>query len=70
MATPQPAEAKMKPKIEGGPRYPHHSFTPKKPSFPVPTQGLGHIVFDNTGSAKAASTFNLKIESLSEHVAN
>ena len=67
MATPQPAEAK---KIEGGPRYPRHSFIPKKPSFAAPTQGLGLIIFDNTGTVKAASTFNLNIEALSEHVTN
>ena len=70
MATPQPAEAERKPKIEGGPRYPRRSFTPKKPPFAAPTQGLEHIIFDNTGTAKAASTFNLNIEALSEHVAN
>jgi hypothetical protein len=33
-------------------------------------QGLKHIIFDNTGTAKAASTFNLNIEAISEHVAN
>jgi hypothetical protein len=33
-------------------------------------QGLEHIIFDNTGTAKAASTFNLNIEALSEHIAN
>ena len=70
MATPQPAEAERKPKIKGGTRYPHRSFTPKKPPFAAPTQGLEHIIFDNTGTAKAASTFNLNIEALSEHVAN
>ena len=70
MATPQPAEAERKPKIEGGPRYPRRSFTPKKPPFAAPTQGLEHIIFDNTGTAKAASTFNLNIEALTEHVAN
>jgi hypothetical protein len=36
----------------------------------MPTQGLEHIIFDNTGSTKAASTFNLNIEALSKHVAN
>jgi hypothetical protein len=61
---------KIKPKIKGGPQFPHHSFTPKKPLFAVPTQGLEHIIFDNTGTAKAASTFNLNIEALSENTAN
>ena len=70
MASPQPAEAERKPKIKGGPRYPHRSFTPRKPPFAAPTQGLEHIIFDSTGTAKAASTFNLNIEALSEHVAN
>ena len=70
MANSQPAEVERKPKIEGGPRYPHSSFTPKKPPFAAPTQGLEHIIFDNTGTAKVASTFNLNIEALSEHVAN
>ncbi len=70
MATPQPAETKRKPKIEGEPRYPRRSFTPKKPPFAAPMQGLEHIIFDNTGTANAASTFNLNIEALSEHVAN
>ena len=70
MATPQPAEPERKLKIEGGPRYPHRSLTPKKPSFAAPTQGLKHIIFDNTGTVKAGSTFNLNIKTLSEHVAN
>jgi len=70
MATPQLAEAEKKPKIEGGSRLPRRSFTPKKPSFAAPTQGLKHIIFDNTGTAKAAYTFNLNIEALSEHVTN
>jgi hypothetical protein len=70
MATSQLAEAEKKPKIEGGPRFPRCSFTPKKPSFAAPTQGIEHIIFDNTGTAKAASTFNLNIEALSEHIAN
>jgi hypothetical protein len=70
MATSQPAEAKKKPKIEGGPQFPCRSFTPKKPSFAAPTQGLEHIIFDNTGTAKAASTFNLNIKALSEHIVN
>jgi hypothetical protein len=33
-------------------------------------QGLEHIIFDDTGTAKAASTFNLNIKALSEHIAN
>jgi hypothetical protein len=70
MATSQPAEAKKKPKIEGGPRFPRCSFTPKKPLFAAPMQGLEHIIFDNTGTAKAAATFNLNIKALSEHIAN
>ncbi len=70
MATSQPAEAEKKPKIEGGPRCPRCSFTPKKPSFAAPTQGFEHIIFDNTWTAKAASTFNLNIKALSEHIAN
>jgi hypothetical protein len=70
MATSQPAEAEKKPKIKGGPRFPRRSFTPNKPSFAAPAQGLEHIIFDNTGTAKAASTFNLNIEALSEHIAN
>jgi hypothetical protein len=41
----------------------------KKPSFQAPTQGLEHIVFNNTGTAKAASTFNLNLEAISKHVA-
>jgi hypothetical protein len=70
MATPKPAEAEKKPKVEGAPRFQRCSFTPKKPSFAAPTQGLEHIIFDNTGTAKAASTFNLNIEAISEHIAN
>jgi hypothetical protein len=70
MATSQLAEAKKKPKIKGGPRFPRHSFTPKKPLFAAPMQGLEHIIFDNMGTAKAASTFNLNIKALSEHIAN
>ncbi len=70
MATPQPAEAEKKPKIEGGPQFPCRSFTPKKPLFAAPTQGLEHIIFDNTGTVKAVSTINLNIEALFEHVAN
>jgi hypothetical protein len=70
MATPKPAKAEKKPKVEGAPRFQHRSFTPKKPSFAAPTQELEHIIFDNTGTAKAASTFNLNIEAISEHIAN
>jgi hypothetical protein len=70
MATPKPAEAKKKPKVEGALRFQCRSFTPKKPSFAAPTQGLEHIIFDNRGTAKAASTFNLNIEAISEHIAN
>jgi hypothetical protein len=33
-------------------------------------EGLKHIIFNNTGTAKAASTFNLNLEAISEHVAN
>jgi hypothetical protein len=59
MATPQPpttAEEEKNPKVEGGQqRFPHSNFTPKKPTFTTPTQGLEHIIFDNTGTAKAAS---------------
>jgi hypothetical protein len=71
MATPQPAKAKKKPEVKGKLRFNHpRSFTPKKPSFASPTQGLEHIIFDNTGTAKVASTFNLNLESISEHVTN
>jgi hypothetical protein len=70
MATPKPAKAEKKPKVEGAPRFQRRSFTLKKQSFMVPTQGLEHIIFDNTGTAKAASTFNLNIEAISEHIAN
>jgi hypothetical protein len=70
MATPKPAEAKKKPKVEGAPRYQRRSFTPKKPSFAAPMQGLEYIIFDNMGTTKAASTFNLNIEAISEHIAN
>jgi hypothetical protein len=65
MATPKPAEAEKKPKVEGAPLFQCRSFTLKKPLFVVPTQGLEHIIFDNTGTAKAASTFNLNIEAIS-----
>jgi hypothetical protein len=70
MATPKSAKAKKKPKVEGAPQFQRCSFTPKKPSFAAPTQGPEHIIFDNTGTAKAASTFNLNIEAISEHIAN
>jgi hypothetical protein len=33
-------------------------------------QGLEHIIFDNTGTTKAASIFNLNIEAISKHIAN
>jgi hypothetical protein len=66
MATPQPppaAEAIKKSKVKGGQQHFHrHTFTPKKPAFTASTQGLEHITFGNTGTAKAASTFNLNIE--------
>jgi hypothetical protein len=74
MATPQPpsaAEAEKKPKVEGGQQRFHNcTFTPKKPAFAAPTQGLEHIIFDNTGATKAASTFNLNIKAISEHLIN
>ncbi len=70
MATPKPAEAEKKPKVEGAPQFQRRSFTPKKPLFAGPMQGLEHIIFDNTGTAKAASTFNLNIEAISKHIAN
>jgi hypothetical protein len=74
MATPQPptaTEAEKKAKVEGGQkRYPHCNFTPKKPMFTAPMQGLEHIIFDSTGTAKAASIFNLNIKVISEHLAN
>jgi hypothetical protein len=75
MATPQPppaAEAEKKPIVKGGQqRFPHRTtFTPKKPAFAAPTQGLGHIIFDNMGTAKVVSTFNLNIEAISEHLTN
>jgi hypothetical protein len=70
MATPKPVEAKKKPKVEGALRFQRHFVTPKKPSFVAPTQGLEHIIFDNTGTAKATSTFNLNIEAISKHIAN
>ena len=50
-----PAEAETKPKVEGGQSL---------------TQGLEHIIFNNKGTAKVASTFNLNIKAISEHIAN
>jgi hypothetical protein len=74
MATPQlpaAAEAEKKPNVKGGQQhYPRCNFTPKKPTFTAPTQGLEHIIFDNTGTAKVASTFNLNIKAISEHLTN
>jgi hypothetical protein len=67
---PKPAEAEKKTKVEGAPRFQCRSFTLKKPLFAAPTQGLEHIISDDTGIAKAASTFNLNIEAISEHIAN
>jgi hypothetical protein len=61
-ATPQLAEAEKKPKVKGGQQFPCCSFTPTKPSFTAPTQGLKCIIFDYTGTAKVASTFNLNIK--------
>jgi hypothetical protein len=64
-------EAKKKPKVEGGQqRFSCRSFQLKKPAFAVPMQGLKQIISKNTGNAKAASTFNLTIEVISDHVAN
>jgi hypothetical protein len=60
MATFKPAKSKTKPKVEVMPQFNyHHSFTPKKSSYAAPTQGLEHIILDNTRTAKVASTFNL-----------
>jgi hypothetical protein len=71
MATSQPAKAKKKPKAKGTPQFNHRcSFTPKKSSFAAPMQGLEHIIFDNTETVKAASTFNLNLKAISEHIAN
>jgi hypothetical protein len=71
MATPQLANSKKKIKVEGTPRFnPRCSFTTKKTTFAAPTQGLKHIIFDNTETAKATSMFNLNIKAISEHVAN
>jgi hypothetical protein len=67
MATSQPAKAKKKPKVEGMQQFNHRrSFTPKKPSFAVPMQGLKHIIFDKVGTAKVASTFNFNLKAISE----
>jgi hypothetical protein len=38
--------------------------------FTAPTQGLEHIIFDNTGTPKAASMFNLNIKAISKLIAN
>jgi hypothetical protein len=74
MATPQPppvAEAKKKPNVKGGQQRFHScTLTQKKPAFASPTQCLEHIIFDNTGTAKAVSTFNLNIEAISKHLVN
>jgi hypothetical protein len=70
MATPQPADAKKKIKVEETLRFNHRSFTPKKTTFAAPTQGLKHIIFDNTETAKAVSMFNLNIKATSKHVTN
>ncbi len=71
MATSQPAKAEKKPKVGGTPRFNHcPSFNLKKPSFTAPLQGLEYIIFDNMGTAKVASTFNLNLEANSEHVVN
>jgi hypothetical protein len=65
MATPKLAKAKKKPKVKGDkPRFTHRSFTPTKPMFMAPMQGLKHIIFNYTGTAKAASTFSHSIEAL------
>ncbi len=74
MANPQPpptAEADKKPKVKGGQQgFPRRTFTLKKPMFAAPSQGLKHIIFNNMGTAKAASTFNLNIKAISEHLTN
>jgi hypothetical protein len=71
MAPSTPAKAETKPKVKGGQWFLRRSFTQKKtPTFKAPTQGLEHIIFDNTGTAKAESTFNLNIDAISEHIAN
>jgi hypothetical protein len=55
MATPQPADADTKVKVEGTLHFNHQSFTPKKTTFAAPALGLKHIIFNNTGTDKAAS---------------
>jgi hypothetical protein len=70
-STPASGEGQKKPKVEGGQqRFHRHTFTPKKPVFAAPTQGLKHIIFDNTGTSKVVSTFKLNIEAISEQLAN
>ncbi len=70
MASPAPASA-----AEKNPKWKERGAIltvpppPKKPLFQAPTQGLEHIMFNNMGTAKAASTFNLNVEAISEHVA-
>jgi hypothetical protein len=52
VATSQLAKAKKKSKVKGMLQFNHHrSFTPKKPSFTAPMQGLEHIIFDNMETA-------------------
>jgi hypothetical protein len=71
MVAPQLVKAKKKPKVEVTLRFnPRRSLIPKKHSFAAPMQGLEHIIFDYTGTAKAVSTFNLNIEAISKHVPN
>jgi hypothetical protein len=68
--TPPSAADKKKPMVSGRQQhYPSQPFK-KKPAFAAPMQGLEHIIFDNTGTAKAASNFNLNIKAISEHLAN
>jgi hypothetical protein len=65
------AEANKKPKVKEGQQSFHCcTFTPKKPAFAAPTQGLNHIIFDNTGTAKVAFMFNLNLEAIFKHLAN
>jgi hypothetical protein len=70
MATSLPDETKKKLNVKGGQRFPRLSFAPKKLTLTAPTLGLEHIVLDNTGTAKAASTFNLNIQAISKHPTN
>ncbi len=71
MATSQLVEAEKKPKVEDTPQFNHpRSFTLTRPLFVAPMQGLKHIIFDNTGTAKVASTFSLNLEAISEDIAN